>query len=133
MTAFGRRGQISMEVLYSVGVMFTIFLILTGISFNWRLQHAHTEQYLQQRDECFKLANYIATVGIGGHGTYANVYVREMTEVSREGYLVVGVTASGPGVVESNCGFSANTRDTIISPPLQYHTISNINGNVTIT
>ncbi len=127
-----KKGQISMEVMYSVGVMLTIFIIITGISFSWRLQFSHTEEYLELRDECLKIANYISMVGVGGPGTYANTYLRERTDVSRKGYLTVGVTATGPGAVEVTCGFSANVRDTQLAP-LQYHGFVNDNGNITIT
>ncbi|MEK6840108.1 MAG: hypothetical protein AABX72_04135 [Nanoarchaeota archaeon] len=128
-----RRAQISIEVIYSIGVMLVIFLILTGVSFSWRLQFSHTDEYLQKRDECLRLSNYIASVAIGGPGTYANVYTRERSSLSREGYIVVGTLPTGPGPVEVTCGVNANIRDISNLVPLLSHSILNVNGNVTIT
>ena len=127
-----RHAQISIEVIYSIGVMLVIFLILTGISFSWRLQYSHMDEYLQERDECLRLSNYLASVAIGGPGTYASVYSRERSDLSREGYIVVGTLPTGPGPVEVTCGFNANIQS-IQLLPLQYHSFVNINGNVTIT
>ena len=106
-----KKGQISIEVIYSVGVMLIIFLILTGVSFSWRLQFMHTDQYIDQRDQCFKIADYISGVAVGGHGTSARVYIREQSEVYSNGVIVVGTTSAGPGPVEATCGFSAPMKD----------------------
>lgn len=130
--SFSQRAQISIEVIYSIGVMLVIFLILTGVSFSWRLQYSHTDEYLQKRDECLRLSNYIASVAIGGPGTYASVYSRERSDLSRDGYITVGTLATGPGPVETTCGVNANIRSMQLIP-LRYHGIVNVEGNVTIT
>ena len=129
-----KKGQISIEVIYSIGVMLIIFLILTGVSFSWRLQFMHTDEYIDQRNQCFKIADYISGVAIGGHGTSARIYVREQSEVYSNGVIVVGTTSAGPGEVEATCGFSAPMKDPKTTlQALNYYTIMNVNSNITIT
>ena len=129
-----RRGQISMEVMYSVGVMMIIFIILTGISFNRRLEISHTDEYLDKHNQCFKLADYITSVAAGGDGTAAQVYLRHYTDIAGKGVIIVGGAVKTEELIEATCGYSAKisaTSDLTLDPYLTYR-ILNIRGTVDI-
>ncbi|GEM_PF-6336750 len=66
-----RKGQISTEIMYAVGVMIMIFLLLTGVSFNRRSELRKMDDYLQKRNECLKVANTISSLTAAGFNTRA--------------------------------------------------------------
>src|SRR3989344_3049599 len=84
-----RRGQISIEIMYAVGVIIMIFLLLTGISFNRRGELRKMDDYLQKRNECLKVANTIASLTSSGFNTAAILTLRYPMIIYTSGRIAV--------------------------------------------
>ena len=141
MTMHAKKGQISMEVLYSIGVMLIIFLILTGISFQRRIDTLDTMEFLDKRTVCHAIADAVSSVSAAGSGTFISMYMRYDAQILK-GAIVVGeiAAAANPDAVTANCAYSANvtTAAPPYAPPITLnqgttHKIENIKGNVQIT
>lgn len=135
MTLFS-RGQISIEVMYSVGVMMVIFLILNGISFSWRLSSQDTHEYLDKRNECWKIADYLTSTALVGDGTSAEFYARYDTDILDSGAVVVGEVGAvpDPDAVSASCTFLAELAPGSQTPltALQTYRIENVRGRVRV-
>ena len=66
-----KKGQISTEIMYAVGVMIVIFLLLTGVTMNRKSELRKTDDYLQKRNQCFRISNAISTLTAAGFNTQA--------------------------------------------------------------
>ena len=130
-----------MEVLYSIGVMLTIFLILTGISFQRRMDTQDTLEYLDKRDICLNIADAISSISTSGPGSYRSVYARYDAQILDDVVVVgeVGPTAN-PDAVSATCIFSANITNpsSPYGPPITLaqgtaYKIENIRGNIQVT
>src|SRR3989344_2156169 len=84
-----RRGQISIEIMYAVGVIIMIFLLLTGISFNRRGELRKMDDYLQKRNECLKVANTIASLTSSGFNTAAILSLHYPMSIFTNGRITV--------------------------------------------
>lgn len=65
------KGQISTEIMYAVGVMIVIFLLLTGVTMNRKSELRKMDDYLQKRNECFRISNAISSLTAAGFNTQA--------------------------------------------------------------
>ncbi|MBS3144973.1 hypothetical protein J4208_05310 [Candidatus Woesearchaeota archaeon] len=101
-----RRGQISTEIMYAVGVMIMIFLLLTGISFNRRSELRKMDDYLQKRNECLKISNTLASLTSAGFNTRAVVTVYNKVWIFNTGRITVDPSLSGSE--ETPCTFVGN-------------------------
>src|SRR3989344_5839443 len=84
-----RRGQISTEIMYAVGVMIMIFLLLTGVSFNRRGELRDMDDYLQKRNECLKISNAIASLTSSGFNSRIVLTLRNRASVHGNGRIVI--------------------------------------------
>ena len=64
-----KRGQISIELIVVVGLLFLILLFLIGLSFTKKIELTKTEAYLSQRKECLKLSSVISEIYTNGNRT----------------------------------------------------------------
>src|SRR3989344_6032631 len=101
-----RRGQISTEIMYAVGVMIMIFLLLTGISFNRRSELQKMGDYLQKRNECLKISNTLASLTSAGFNTRAVVTVYNKAWIFNSGRITVDPSQTGSK--ETPCTFVGN-------------------------
>ncbi len=99
-----RRGQISTEIMYAVGVMIMIFLLLTGVTFNRRGELKKMDDYLQKRNECLKVSNTIASLSASGFNTRAIISVYNKVWVYGNGRIVID--PSQTGTKETPCSFA---------------------------
>jgi Na+-transporting NADH:ubiquinone oxidoreductase subunit NqrC len=130
-----RKGQISAEVMYAVGVMLIIFIILTGISFNRRFEIRDTQEYLDKRNQCLKLADILVSTQAGREGTFAEVYARYPTQLFKSGVIIVDPDPSNPDAIEASCTVLGNIRfipNTGSLPGQTYYNILNAAEKTTI-
>src|SRR3989344_1606277 len=101
-----RRGQISTEIMYAVGVMIMIFLLLTGISFNRRSELRKMDDYLQKRNECLKVSNTLASLTAAGFNTRAVLTVYNKVWIYNTGRITVDPSTTSSK--ETPCTFIGN-------------------------
>lgn len=120
-----KRGQISTEVIYSVGVLVVIFLLLTGITFNRKIDIRRTEDYMNKRAECLKISNTLSSVSASGHGTARTIKVDYNVTISNQSRITVSETGATPRTIEAVCTYTGNVNDNNIGAAL-YTFINNM-------
>lgn len=133
-----KKGQISTEVMYSVGVMLLIFLMLLGISFDQRADVRHLGDIIERRNECYRLASTISEVAIATYYTEVPFALKYSTNVFPVGVIEVQGVAGRRVTTSASCTFhayiyniGASTPECIGSGQGVVH-IKNHKGNVTI-
>lgn len=64
-----KRGQVSIELIAAVGILFIILLFLASLSFRQGSVLKSSDAYLSQRKDCIELSSMIVGVYVGGNGT----------------------------------------------------------------
>ena len=100
-----KKGQISVEVMYSVGIMIIIFIILSGISFNRKMEIIKLDDFLNKKNECLHLSDVITGVHASGDRTTAIVNIKYVTDVFNTGAIEVKDATTTPTSVEASCTF----------------------------
>ncbi|MEK6903063.1 MAG: hypothetical protein AABW64_00255 [Nanoarchaeota archaeon] len=117
---FGKKGQISTEVIYSVGVMIVIFLLLTGITFNRRMDVRKSDDYLNKRTECLKISNTVSSLSSSGDGTQRIIQIIYNVTITNQSRIIVSETGATPKTVEAVCTYTGNTAGAEIAGLGQY-------------
>ena len=100
-----KKAQISVEIMYAVGVMIIIFIILSGISFNRRIEIIKLDDFLDKKNECLRLSDIITGIQASGNETTAIVNIKYPTDAYTDGALLVKGTAITPTTVEASCTY----------------------------
>jgi hypothetical protein len=104
-----KKGQISTEVIYSVGVMVVIFLLLTGITFNRRMDVRKSDDYLNKRTECLKISNTVSSLSSSGDGTQRTISITYNVTITNQSRIIVSETGATPKTVEAVCTYTGST------------------------
>mgnify|MGYP001591403797 CR=1 FL=1 len=144
-----KKGQISTEVMYSIGVMIFIFIILTGISFNRRSEVRKLDEFIEKRNECLKIANLLTSINTFGDISiynntqgYVKITLKNYADILTNGIIVVRDTNITPQSIEATCTFNAHIGSidfsgvmypslTTLNPFTEYY-IRNLNKTVHI-
>ncbi len=110
-----RKGQISIEIMYAVGVMIIIFILLTGISFNRRYELIKLDDFLNKKNECLRISDSVTGIQASGNSTISIVNIKYYTDAYSTGVILVkDAQTTTPTSVEASCTFHGN-----LSNPLQ--------------
>ena len=117
----GRRGQISIEVMYAIGVLMIIFLILSAVAFNRQVDLQRNEEYFYKRAECHKLANALSSVYLLGPTTTMTIQLQQNITVVNDRVpnqpwplgLIIVTTKTKSNPVQATCSFYAKTASPI--------------------
>lgn len=138
-----KKGQISTEVMYSVGIMILVFLILTGISFNRRSEVRKLDEFVEKRSECLKLSNFLTSINTFGPFSigaafpfddgFIRVNVKNYADIFENGVIFIRDLNISETSIEATCTFTAHLDKPSYSliPGINYF-IHNIDRNVTI-
>ena len=66
---FNRKAQVAPELMLGIGIIMTLFILITIFAVNKQIEVREVEDYINQRNECLKLANVINSLYINGPGT----------------------------------------------------------------
>lgn len=130
--SFRKKGQISTEVIYSVGVMVIIFLLLTGITFNRRIDVRKSDDYLNKRTECLKISNTLSSLSASGDGTQRAIMITYNVTISNQSRITVSETGATPRTVEAVCTYTGSTTGANIAGLGQY-LFANVQGTVNVS
>ncbi len=62
------KSQVSLEFLFTVGIVLLIFIILVGFNIERKTDVNNLKNYVYLKSECFKLSNSITNAYISGDG-----------------------------------------------------------------
>lgn len=85
-----KKSQISVELLYAVGVIILVFLLLVGITFNYRQDIRRSDEFLTMRGECFEVSDTIASVSAAGMNTERIITIDNRVKILDDGRILVG-------------------------------------------
>ncbi len=129
-----KKGQISIEVMYSVGVMLIVFFILSGLTFNQRSDLRHLDDILERKIECLKLSNAITETSIVTENAYSDIFLKYNTTLYRDGVIIIAGQDERKISTDTSCTFTAyiNTDKPAINLTRGVVQIVNNRGNVSI-
>ena len=82
------NGQVSIEVMGIFGILFLLFIILLGIIIQLRIDVFETDDIIEQRTECVKLANLITWTFINGDGTSLKSNIKFNASINQKSRLI---------------------------------------------
>jgi len=133
-----KKAQISLEVLYSVGIMIIIFIILTGISFERKNTLNRLDSYLERKNECYRIANIIDGVHANGDNTIATFTIINPVDIQTNGVIIVQDEGVQKGYIdpersiEAHCTYHGNVVQPVTNEK-GIATVTNTDGDITIT
>ncbi len=107
-----KKGQVSIEIMYSVGVLLIIFILLTVMTFNKKIDVEKTREIIDKRNDCNKISGSINRVLALGDGYNATFKTPHTFDVYMTELIIVGDLEPSNTEVEIICTFEGNlTKD----------------------
>ena len=104
-----KKGQISIEIMYSVGVLMVIFILLSSVTFNKKVDVERARDTVDKRSDCIMISNALGRVASLGEGYSSEFTTIYYFEIFKTGLIVVGdVSGSTPEEIEVICTFNGN-------------------------
>lgn len=101
-----KKGQISIEIMYSVGVLLVIFILLTAMTFSKKIDVEITRDTVNKKNDCNKISsaiNRVLSLGSGYESTFRTVYHFDVYDTE---LIIVGDPVIGdPKEIEVICTF----------------------------
>ena len=103
-----KKGQISVEVMYSFGVMVLIFLLMLGIGFDLRADLRHLDDVLQRKSECSRISTMISETAISSYYTISKTTLKYNTFVYKSGVIEIEGQTGRRITTAATCTFNAH-------------------------
>jgi len=102
-----RRGQISIEIMYSVSVILVIFLILTSFTFDKKVEVEKMRETIEKRSDCVMISNSLGRAAALGEGHSSTFKTSYNFDIFDSGLIVIGdIAGSTPTEVEVVCSYN---------------------------
>ena len=126
-----KKSQISLEVIYSVGILIIIFIILNGVTFNWKFDIRKTDDFLRKKNDCLMFADTITSLSNSGNNAEATLKSHYYAQVFAGGLVMVGELSDGSIAKEVTCTYTGIASDSTLKTGT--FTIKNENGVVKVS
>ena len=83
-----KKGQVSMEAVAAIGLLFLVLLILISVVIEKRIEIFKAERFIEGRTECIKLSNLISEAYVQGEGIIINEKIRFNASIIPESRLI---------------------------------------------
>ena len=128
-----KKGQISIEIMYSVGVLLLIFIMLSSVTFTKKVDVERTRETVQKKNDCVMISNALQRVATLGDGYESWFKTRHKLNILNSGLIILGDTADGgPTEIEIICSFNGVLDKASYSLIGDEFTISNSEGVLNI-
>ncbi len=128
-----RKGQISIEMMFSIGVMLFIFILLAGVTFEKKVTVERLRESINKQNDCYVIANAFGRVSALGDGysvTFKSIYIFDIFD---NGLVMI---SDELGVVDGEqeivCTYSGLIDQEYLDNTGIY-TVTNINNQLTLT
>jgi hypothetical protein len=102
-----KKGQISIEIMYSVGVLLMIFILLSSVTFDKKVDVERARDTVDKRSDCIMISNALGRVASLGDGYSSYFTTTFYFEIFQTGLIIVGdVSGSTPEEIEVICTFN---------------------------
>ena len=124
-----KRGQISIEIMYSVAVLLVIFLVLSSATFERKVQVEDTRDAVEKRSDCIMISNALSRVATLGEGYSSTFKTIHNFDIFDTGLIVVGdVGDIGPKEIEVICSYSGVLNQTSYDDYIGAWKVNNTKG-----
>ncbi len=124
-----KRGQISIEIMYSVAVLLVIFLVLSSATFERKIQVEATRDTIEKRSDCIMISNALSRVATLGEGYASTFKTIHNFDIFDTGLIVIGdVGDLGPKEVEVVCSFNGVLNQTSYKDYIGAWKVNNTKG-----
>lgn len=100
-----KKAQVSIEIMYSVGVLLIIFLLLTVMTFNKKIDVEQTRDIIDKKNDCNRISSAINRVLALGDGYNATFRTPHTFDVYTTELIIVGDAETTNSEVEVVCTF----------------------------
>lgn len=113
-----KKAQISMEFLFSLGLIFLVFVILLFIIIDKQIETHNTEITLKKLSECQRFANIITALASSTDGTLVELKTAYYIKITNGGMIYANDENSVNNEVA--CSYSANPITASIYGPVKF-------------
>ena len=106
-----KKGQISIEIMYSVGVLMVIFILLSSVTFDKKIDVEKARDTVDKRSDCVMISNALGRVAVLGEGYTSEFTTTFIFDVFQTGLIIVGdkiYEENTPEEIEVICSFNGN-------------------------
>lgn len=100
-----KKAQISIEIMYSVGVLLIIFLLLTVMTFNKKIDVEQTRDIIDKKNDCNRISSAINRVLALGDGYNATFRTPHTFDIYTTELIILGDAETTNSEVEVICTF----------------------------
>jgi len=124
-----KKGQISIEIMYSVAVLLVIFLVLSSATFDRKIQVERTRDTVNKRSDCIMISNALSRAASLGEGYSTTFKTVHNFDIFDTGLIVVGdLGDKGPKEVEVVCSYNGLLNQTAYKDYLGSWRVNNTEG-----
>ncbi len=128
-----KKGQISIEIMYSVGVLLLIFIMLSSVTFTKKLDVERTRETVLKKNDCVMISNALQRVATLGDGYESWFKTYHKIDILESGLIIVGdIEDGGTSEIEIICSFNGVLYNAAYSLIGDEFTISNTEGVLNI-
>ncbi len=129
-----KKGQISIEIMYSVGVLMVIFILLSSVTFDRKIDVERARDTVDKRSDCIMISNALGRVASLGEGYSSEFTTTFNFDVFTTGLIIVGdVSTSSPEEIEVICTFNGNLYQDYIDQTGLNWKVNNVGGVLSIS
>tara|TARA_Y100000310_G_scaffold13087_1_gene13429 strand:- start:17486 stop:17893 length:408 start_codon:yes stop_codon:yes gene_type:complete len=129
-----KKGQISIEIMYSIGVLMVIFILLSSVTFDRKIDVERARDTVDKRSDCIMISNALGRVASLGEGYSSEFTTTFNFDVFTTGLIIVGdVSTSSPEEIEVICTFNGNLYQDYIDQTGLNWKVNNVGGVLSIS
>ncbi len=100
-----KRGQVSIEIMYSIGVLLLIFILLTAVTFSKRVDVRKTDETVKKKNDCNEISSALNRILALGDGYSTDIYTPYNLDLFEAGLIVIGDPGVSSTEIELVCTF----------------------------
>ena len=101
-----KKGQIGVEIMYAVGVLLVIFIILSAIAFDRRIDIRDARDTIMKKNDCYMIANKLNSVAALGEGYTSEFKTNYFADIFDTGVIYLGDNETDEQEIELVCTFN---------------------------
>ena len=90
-----KKGQIGIEIMYSIGVLLAIFILLTSVTFERRISVEKSREMIDKKNDCVMVSDKLTSITSLGDGYSTQFKTLHNLDIYDNGLIIIG--DFGPG------------------------------------
>jgi hypothetical protein len=85
-----KKGQIGIEIMYSIGVLLAIFILLTSVTFERRISVEKSREMIDKKNDCVMVSDKLISITSLGDGYSTQFKTLHNLDIYANGLIVIG-------------------------------------------